>query len=79
MRSVNIRETRQTLSELVDAAEHGQSILITRHGKEVARLVPAAPATGGPLPDLSSFRASIRSKGVALSTVVTQSRRGARY
>jgi prevent-host-death family protein len=79
MRSVNIREARRKLSDLVDAAEHGQSVLITRHGKEVARLDPAAPDVGGPLPDLSEFRASIQAKGAPLSAVVAESRRQARY
>ena len=83
MRSVNIREARQKLSDLVDAAEHGQSVLITRHGKEVARIEPAGPARGAPLPDLSAFRASVRAavqgKGRPLSKTVTESRKEARY
>jgi prevent-host-death family protein len=79
MRSINIREARQKLSELVDAAEQGQSVLITRHGKEVARLVPARAARGGPLPDLSAFRAQMKIKGKPLSRVVSDLRREARY
>lgn len=79
MRSVNIREARRKLSDLVDAAEDGQSVLITRHGKEVARIDPVGPEVGGPLPDLGEFRASIQTKGAPLSTVVAKSRRQARY
>ena len=83
MRSVNIREARQKLSDLVDAAEQGQSVLITRHGKQVARLEPAGPAEGAPLPDLSAFRESIRraagGKGAPLSKVVREARKQARY
>jgi prevent-host-death family protein len=83
MRSVNIREARQQLSNLVDAAEHGESVLIMRHGKQVARLEPAGPTPGGPLPDLSDFRDSIRrvsgDKGESLSKAVTEARRRARY
>ena len=83
MRSVNIREARQKLSDLVDAAEHGQSVLITRHGKEVARIEPAGPARSAALPDLSTFRASVRAavqgKGRPLSKAVTESRKEVRY
>ena len=83
MRSVNIREARQKLSDLVDAAEHGQSVLITRHGKQVARLEPAGQAEGAPLPDLSAFRESIRQaaggKGAPLSKEVSEARKQARY
>ena len=79
MRSVNIREARKRLSDIVDAAEQGESILITRHGKEVARIEPACPTRGEPLPDLSAFRASIRSKGKSLSKTVVAARRHGRF
>ncbi len=79
MRSVNIKEARRTLPDLVDAVERGQSVLITRHGKEVARLGSPAGEAGGPLPDLTAFRASIIIKGKPLSKMVTESRRQARY
>lgn len=79
MRSVNIKEARRTLPDLVDAVGRGQSVLITRHGKEVAQLGSPAGESGGPLPDLTAFRASIRTAGKALSKVVAESRRQARY
>lgn len=83
MRCVNMREARQKFSDLVDAAEHGQSILITRHGKQVAKVGPAESAEQASLPDLSAFRASIkaamRGKDEALSKAVIESRRQARY
>jgi prevent-host-death family protein len=34
-------EAKNKLSELLELAEQGEEILITRHGKEVAKLVPA--------------------------------------
>jgi prevent-host-death family protein len=71
---VNIKEARQRLSELVDAAERGESIIITRRGKEVARLIPPAPANGAAPPDLSAFRSSIKTSGKGLSRVVIDMR-----
>lgn len=63
-------EARKRLSALVDAAERGESVTITRRGKKVARLVPVEPEGGRGLPDLSEFRASIQVKGKPLSEMV---------
>ena len=43
MGPVNLKEARRRLSALVTAAERGESVVITRRGKEVARIVPPAP------------------------------------
>jgi prevent-host-death family protein len=40
MREVGAFEAKNKLSELLDLAEKGEEVVITRHGKEVARLVP---------------------------------------
>jgi prevent-host-death family protein len=40
MREVGAFEAKNKLSELLDLAEQGEEIIITRHGKEAARLVP---------------------------------------
>ena len=79
METVNIREARRRLSDLIDAAERGESVLITRHGREVARIGPAQPSEAGPLPDLSDFRASIDNQGQGLSKTVAEGRKQARY
>lgn len=42
MDRVGVFEAKARLSELVVRAEHGQETVITRSGKVVARLVPAA-------------------------------------
>ena len=41
MESVGIYEAKAKLSELVERAAQGEEVAITRHGKTVARLVPA--------------------------------------
>lgn len=45
MRAVRLADAKAHLSELVDRAEAGESVEITRHGKPAARLVP--PETHG--------------------------------
>jgi antitoxin (DNA-binding transcriptional repressor) of toxin-antitoxin stability system len=82
MRPVDIREARRNFDELVEAAERGQSVLITRHGKGMAGMEPIRPAQGKPLPDLGAFRESIRDaiqgQGEPLSQVVAKERRRSR-
>ncbi len=41
MRHVPIAEFKDHVSEMVAAASRGEEILITRHGKPAARLLPA--------------------------------------
>ena len=41
MREVRATEAKTRLAELLRAVEQGETVAITRHGKAVARLVPA--------------------------------------
>jgi len=43
MREVGAFEAKNKLGQLLDLVEHGEEVMITRHGKEIARLVPARP------------------------------------
>lgn len=40
--TVGSYEAKTHLPRLLDRVEHGETIVITRHGKPIARLVPAA-------------------------------------
>jgi prevent-host-death family protein len=40
MREVGAFEAKNKLSALLDLVEQGEEVVITRHGREVARLVP---------------------------------------
>ena len=42
MREVGAVEAQGRFSQLLDCAEQGEEVAIMRHGREVARLVPAA-------------------------------------
>jgi prevent-host-death family protein len=41
---VSIAEAKNRLPELIRAVEEGEEVIITRHGKPVARIGPAPPA-----------------------------------
>jgi prevent-host-death family protein len=40
MREIQASEAKTHLPQLLDAVERGETIIITRHGRSVARLVP---------------------------------------
>lgn len=56
--TVSIYEAKTHLSHLVDRAIQGDDVVITRHGRPVARLVPA-PRTRAPR-RLGALRGKIR-------------------
>jgi prevent-host-death family protein len=45
MREVGASEAKNRFGQLLDWVEQGEEVTITRHGKEVARLVPSGRAS----------------------------------
>ena len=43
MREMSVREANQNFSQLIAAAEHGETIIITKNGIPVARISPQPP------------------------------------
>jgi prevent-host-death family protein len=70
MHTMNAKQAREQFRALVDAAARGETTIITRRGRRVARLAPIATEAGRKLPDLSDFRSSVRLKGRDLSATV---------
>jgi prevent-host-death family protein len=79
MDTVNLKEARNRLGALVEAARRGESVVITRRGRKVARLVPVEDRPDTLLPDFAAVRAGVKVKGKPLSQVVIEQRRKARY
>lgn len=73
MHSISVRDARAHLANIIDQVSAGQSVAITRRGREVARIVPAAQSVR-PLPRRASTRAAMIKHGakVTRSTVATQ-------
>lgn len=44
---VSVSEAKGQLTELVRRAEAGDEVILTRHGRDVARIEPVAAATDG--------------------------------
>ncbi len=56
MESIGLFEAKTHLSELIARAERGEEVIITRHNKPVAKLVPV---TEQPALDLSRRRQAV--------------------
>lgn len=68
MREVGAFEAKTHLSELLAAAEAGETVTITRRGTPVARLVPVgAPTRANALRRLTQLRSRFAQLGASLS------------
>ena len=79
MGPVSLKEARKHLGDLVRAAAHGETVVITLRGKKVARLGPVEKERRKPFPDLTEFRKSIKLRGKPMSETVIEMRREARF
>ena len=58
MRRISIREIRSALSQVEELLENEGEVIITRHGKPVARMLPVDRAR--PVPSRRDLRESIQ-------------------
>jgi prevent-host-death family protein len=78
MKTVPIKEARAALSRLVDLAQRGETVVITRNGREAARLCPM-PAEPASLPPMADFRNTITRPATGLSDTVLHARNAERF
>ncbi|PYN06470.1 MAG: type II toxin-antitoxin system prevent-host-death family antitoxin [Candidatus Rokuibacteriota bacterium] len=74
MRTAGVREARQNLSALLDEVKKGREIVITEHGRPVAKLVPLERPRGNGVPDLAAFRRSMPVFDPPLSATIDEDR-----
>lgn len=75
---VSVREARQNFRRVLDQVRAGDEVVVLRRGVEVGRL-SGAKREPMRLPDLNSFRASIKISGGPLSREIIKARRRSRY
>lgn len=78
MKKVQVNEVREKLAKYLSEAEQGEEIIITKHSRPVARLVPIESKNTG-FPDLSEFREKMTVKGKPMSEEVAKLRKEERY
>ena len=76
--TVGIFEAKQKLSELVERASRGEEIVITRRGRERARLVKASATSKRKVKEILDSFACVRMKlpnGMTVKDLVEEGRR----
>jgi prevent-host-death family protein len=63
---ISVSEAKVRITELVKRAEAGEEVILTRHGREVARLVPSSPVPSAQSRNalMEKVRASAASKAL---------------
>jgi prevent-host-death family protein len=74
MKRAGIREARQNISELIDIVRKGREVLITDHGRPVARLVPVEKFNTRAFPGRAAFRSSMPALQPTLSSTISEDR-----
>lgn len=71
MREIQASEAKTHLPRLLDEVERGETIVITRHGRPIARIVPEVSRRQAEIAraveDLRALRRSIAARGEGLS------------
>src|SRR3954447_1040957 len=80
MEFVGAYEAKTHLPQLLDRVEGGETIIITRHGKPIAKLVPASGETarldvGAAVEEMKRFRKGRSLKGLTIREMVEEGRR----
>jgi prevent-host-death family protein len=76
MVTVNLAQAKANLSELIDKVEGGEGVIITRHGKPVARLSPIEQPKK-PVRSLAAFRAAVPRWGTSSQAAASDAGRTA--
>lgn len=78
MTTVGAYEAKTHLPRLLDRVEAGETIIITKHGREVARLVPPHPLpadTAGVIAGLRKARQGVRLGDSTVRAMIDEGRR----
>jgi prevent-host-death family protein len=54
MRTIGVRNLQHLLGSYLDEVERGETIVVRRRGKPIAKIVPISPENPSPWPDLAA-------------------------
>jgi prevent-host-death family protein len=81
MRQVQASDAKARLASLLDEVERGETLIITRHGKPIARLVPEADGRqqkiDRAIAEIEEFRKTMPS--IPLEDILSARREGHKY
>ncbi|MCF7838910.1 MAG: type II toxin-antitoxin system prevent-host-death family antitoxin [Candidatus Marinimicrobia bacterium] len=73
MTTVTLTEFRNHASGMFTRVEHGETLVVLRHGRPIAEVFPAAPE-GDPQPSWKQPALRLTAKGAALSSAILEER-----
>lgn len=78
-KEIGVFDAKTNLSQLIERVEHGESLVITRHGTPVARLVPYEDVADreqvrNAVEGLLAFRGAKLPKGLSLKQLIARGR-----
>ena len=81
MREIQASEAKTHLPSLLDEVERGETVIITRHGRAIARIVPEASLRQEEIDKaVADIRAAGRRNGkIALRDILSARREGHKY
>ncbi|NJM68667.1 MAG: type II toxin-antitoxin system prevent-host-death family antitoxin [Acaryochloris sp. RU_4_1] len=79
MKTVGTYEAKTHLSELLEQVQLGETVVITKHGTPVARIMPyaleKAQTVGQVIAGLQSLRQQLSLKGLSIRAMIEEGRR----
>ena len=79
MRTIGSYELKTHLSKILDEVEHGQTVVVTRHGKPIARISPSIEGskerTRAAIKGLREFPRTRLPKGITVRSLIDEGRR----
>jgi len=78
MTTVGAYEAKTHLPRLLDEVERGATVIITKHGREVAKLVPVEDRFGNPtevIDEIRAARAGVRRGRSSVRRMIDEGRR----
>jgi prevent-host-death family protein len=82
MREIQASDAKARLAQLLDEVERGETVVITRHGRAVARLVPEGDAQAADkrklIQEIREFRRSLRNP-ISVEELLASRHEGHKY
>ena len=75
MKTATFTEFRKNALELLSAVEGGETLVVLRHSKPIAQILPISSRPAG-APSWKRRGLRLTAKGAALSTAISEERRG---
>jgi prevent-host-death family protein len=74
MKSYSVAEAKAKFSEVLELAAAGEEVRVTKHGVQVARILPPAPQGNLPVGDYSAARRLMKPSKITSAQLIREDR-----